>query len=535
MLKISKLIILLLILMPIASYSARLKINEIFIDRKPVFDSTRTDWFFAAGLANSLHVITRQYIVEDELLFKEDDDLDFESIYETVRNLRSTGLFTDVAFKIDTLNDNNCDVSITTRDLWSTRASILFGTGGKQTVYGGRLEEVNLAGTGTFLSMESLHLSENQIGWQGALIFRNRRLFRSEYSLDASILAHKYRTEQALTIQKPFRTLATSSSYGASYYHIWGNDFLYMSEGNYQPMPFLERRARFWYSQSWQEESRVFATALLEGEDINRGKPEFRRAYDNSGRFLLAFSSLSEKYEQTNKLNAYQTEDLQIGGWGSAVLGKIFPIGSKGENFYYVAGVGERSYYKDNLYLFASVSGASAFKRSNGYYTYQDFLGLGFYRISPGLVFATRIKQQTVWNWYALRQLILDNDKGLRGYAANHLTGDNRIITNSEIRFFPDLPFWIFNLSGAVFYDCGSVWNQETKIGGTRWHSSAGFGLRVHNGTSAGATSIFRFDFAFNFDEKKFTEIIFTTDQLFSVFKKHEFRLPELNGLEFNN
>jgi outer membrane protein assembly factor BamA len=528
-------ITLLLFLFAMDSAAAVKKINEIFIDRREVFDSNRVEWFFAAPFANSMHWVTQQYLIEDELLFKEEDELNYDLVYETVRNLRSTGLFADVSFQIDSINPYNSDVSITTRDRWSTRPSILFGTGGKQTRYGLRLEELNLAGTGTHLSIEGLHNTENNIGWQGIMILRQRRLFRSEYSADASFLAHKYRTEQSLTVQKPFRTLATSMSYGASYYHNWGNDFLYISEDNYEKMPFEDRTAKLWLSSAWQEDSRVFATALLEYEQVNRGKPEFRRAYDNSGKFFLAFSSITERYEQTNMLNSYATEDLQIGGWGSAILGKVFPIRSNGENFYYVAGLGERSFYKNNFYLFLSASGASAFSRSYGYYTYQDFMGLAFYRFSDKFVLSSRIKQQTVWNWNTLRQLILDNDNGLRGYAANNLTGDNRIVSNTELRMFPNWPMWIFNFSGVLFYDCGSVWNQDVKLGKTRWHNSVGFGLRIHNGKESGSSSIFRFDFAFNLDEKKFTEIIFTTDQLFSVFKKHEFKLPTLSGLEFNN
>jgi hypothetical protein len=68
----------------------------------------------------------------------------------------------------------------------------------------------------------------------------------------------------------------------------------------------------------------------------------------------------------------------------------------------------------------------------------------------------------------------------------------------------------------------------------TRWHSSAGFGIRVENMKATGTTALFRIDFAYNFDKRKFAEIIFTTDQLFSAFKPHNYRLPEIFGLDFD-
>ena len=44
----------------------------------------------------------------------------------------------------------------------------------------------------------------------------------------------------------------------------------------------------------------------------------------------------------------------------------------------------------------------------------------------------------------------------------------------------------------------------------------------------------FLIDFAWNFDENRFGGIIFTSEQLFSAFKNHNFRLPTLFGREFN-
>ncbi|MFC2131228.1 hypothetical protein ACFLSQ_07315 [Bacteroidota bacterium] len=337
-----------------------------------------------------------------------------------------------------------------------------------------------------------------------------------------------------MTIAKSFRTLATKWSYGISGYNAFGRDFLYNSNNDYELMPFHARKLSLWMSRSWLRNDRVFMSVLLEGDDINRGKPEFVQAFDNTGKFLISFSSVSEEYFQTGKLNTYQKEDVPIGGWGAATLGKIFPVGSQGESYYYVAGQGEKSYMLGNLYLFGQVTGASAFSRGSGYYTYQEAMAKAFYRFNSDIVFASRLRQQTVWNWNKLRQLILDNDGGLRGYSANRLSGDNRLVLNNELRLFPDWGVWIFKLGGVAFWDIGTVWNQKTEIFKTRWHNAAGLGIRFFNMKGTGDDSIFRLDFAFNFDDGKFGEIIFTTDQLFSLFEKHRYRLPQLYGTEFD-
>ena len=518
-------------------------INNIFIEKKEVFDSTQSDWFFAANLANSLHYTTRDYIIEDELLFFEDDTLDKEKIYETVRNLRGMGIFTDVAARVDSIDERNYDVIITTQDRWSTLPVFIFGTGGNTTNIGGGIEELNLLGTGTHVRFEAYNRSENNIGLQGGFFLNQYRLIRTEYYFDFGIIANKYRTDEALVFGLPFRNLESPWSYGLSAINSYGRDFLYkplngtepdLNEKNYELMPFHTRDVYLWLSRSWLKNDRVFASVLVQANDVNRGRPEFERAFDNSGKFLVSFSSVAEDYFQTSMLNTYQKEDVPIGGWGAATLGKIFPIGSKGESYYYIAGQGEKSYMLGNLYLFGQVTGSSAFSMGSGYYTYQEFLGKTFYRFNKNLLIATRMRQQTVWNWSKLRQLILDNDGGLRGYEANKLAGDNRFVVNTEFRIFPDWQVWIFKLSGALFWDIGTVWEQDIKLYNTKWHNSAGVGIRFFNTKATGDDSIFRLDFAFNFDERRFGAIIFTTDQLFSVFERHRYKLPQVYGTEFD-
>jgi surface antigen Omp85-like protein len=520
----------------IAKEEHQLRINKIYIDQYDVFDSTQTDWFFAAGFLNSFHTLSKLYLIEDEILFEEDGYLDMYDIEETERNLRKTGLFTKVDIEVDSVNEYYYDVYITTQDKWSLSPSFLVGTGGGEVSLGGRITEHNLAGTGTLLSLEGLHRTENDIGWQGIGEFSQPRLFRSEFGLDFRLMANQYKTEQDLSLYKPFRTQGTEFSYGVNLKNHFGSDFLYNTlDKTTILMPFHQQNGQAYFSKAWQRKSRVFATAYLELDDVNRGQPEFDRAYDNSGKLLFSFSSVTDDYEETTKLNHWQDEDLPIGGYGSAILGKIFPVGSKGEGLYYVGAQGERSYYDGTLYLCGQLTGASAFARSRGRYTYQEFMGHGFIRFSDELILAARVRQQTVWNWDKLRQLVLDNDAGLRGYASNSLSGDNRMIANIELRAFPNIDLWIMKLGATFFYDAGAVWNQETEITNTQWHHSIGIGFRVQNMKSTGENSLFRIDFAFNFDEQRFAGIIFTTDQLFSAFRNHNYKLPEVYGLEFDS
>jgi len=514
---------------------SELRVNKIFIQQLDVFDSTSKDWFFGAKLLNSLHFLTRKYVIEDELLFSEGEFVDETTLLETEKNLRSLNLFSKVEITLDSIDPLNYDVYVLTKDRWSTNPSLLFGTGGEAYRLGFRVEELNFLGTGTTLVPELLYRSENDTRMQARFKLYTRRFFRSNFSFNYNFFINRFRTLHTLSLWKPYFSRKSTSSYGIELVNNFGNDLLFSGKGNYIKMNFYEKGGKAWYSHSWFQEDKLFITGLVDVRKVIRGAEEFTRAFDNSAKLFVAFSSISENYYNTTKLNTFLTEDIVVGGWGSAILGKTIKIDSTGTDAFYLAGVGEKSFLSEDskLYLFGRLAGGSAFANSVGFNTYQEFWGLVYYRFTPQVLVAAQVKQQTVWNWRGVRQLLLDDKHFLRGYPLNDLSGDNRLVTNFEIRFFPDFHFWIFNFSGVIFYDGGTVWKQNTEMFKSRWHNSVGLGFRIHNDKTSGKLGIVRIDFAYNFDKRKFAEIIITSDQMFSIFKSHQFELPAILGEEF--
>lgn len=131
-----------------------------------------------------------------------------------------------------------------------------------------------------------------------------------------------------------------------------------------------------------------------------------------------------------------------------------------------------------------------------------------------------------VWNWDKYLVQRLDNGKGLRGYELYSLVGDNKINASFEYRFFPDIKFLFFTFGTVAFYDIGSVWTQGTKIINTKWHSSAGLGLRFTNLSSPVGLGVIRLEIPFNFDKDKLGQLIISTEQPFDLFGKLDFQPP---------
>lgn len=511
-------------------------IRSITIDRRDVFDERHQDWFFGADWANAIHTMTKEYYVEDELLFEEGDELDTVSIMETERILRKTGLFSVVRATIDSVSEDSVDITLLTQDRWSFRPAVLFGTGGGASTLGAKIEEGNVAGTGTDALVAGQYRTENDIGWEGTASVGQRRMFRSEIGLYGSILANRIKTDQALTFIKQFRTMATPTSWSVALQNSFGSDFIYDRGVATSLAPFHVQRAAAWHAWGYGERDRLFVTVYGSVESIQRASPLYRQAFDNTGRILVAFSSIRQEYQRSVGLNGFETEDVQArGAYGSAIMGRIFSLGNDGETMWYIGGMAEQSgYVGKNIYLFGHIGAGSGFGEGQAKYTALEVSGVGHARLGSAIVLAARFRQNTAWNWSAFRQLILDNEAGLRGYPVNQLVGDNRFVANFETRFFPGWKWWAFGFSGAAFYDMGTVWNQGNALTQVRFHHSIGLGIRIHNLKSSGADAIFRFDFAYNLDENRFAGLVFSTNQLFSAFGNHAYKVPDMFGREID-
>ena len=511
-------------------------IRRVYIDRRDIFDPSTNDWFFAGSLVNALHTTTRFDVVEDELLFASGDDLDTAVLQETERNLRRIGVFASVQITTRDVGSDSVDVIVQTQDRLSLRPAVLLGTGGGITNVGGKVEEINLFGNGTQAMVYGLYRTENAIGWEGMAQLTQRRLFGSEINLVGALRANRIRTDQMVQVTQPYRTMSTPWAFSIGVWNAFGSDFDYRSDpAQRNLLPFYDREVVGWLSQASGERDRLFTSVSVRLSDVQRVVPSSRQAYDNTGHVLVAFSSITQSYHRSRFLDGYETEDVPEGAWGSAIIGRVFSLGNGGQTFWYLGGQAEQSrYVSPALYLHGRIQAGTGFGDRRARYTYLEINGLGHLKFSEHFVATARIRSQTAWNWTAFRQLVLDFETGLRGYVANGISGENRIFTNSELRWFPGWKTWILGWSAVAFYDNGAVWAQGDRLSSTRFHHAVGLGLRIHNLKAAGDDAVFRFDLAYNMDTGKIAGLIFNINQAFSAFSSHKYRAPDVLGRDID-
>ncbi|MBU3699952.1 MAG: hypothetical protein FGM33_08085 [Candidatus Kapabacteria bacterium] len=510
-------------------------IRSIRIDRRDVFDQRDRDWFFGSSILNGLHTLTKEYVIEDEIFFDIGDDLDTVGLLETERVLRLTGVFSSVRVRHERVGDS-ADVVIETQDRWSLDPAVVIATGGGISTLGGQIEEFNILGTASRAKLLGINRTENDIGMQGTAELSLRRFLRTPLWAELAVTANRFRTDQDLTLTMPYWRFFTPWAFSARFTNAFGSDFAYdNAQTSPRLLPFRERTFDGWISQADGEKDRIFVTAALRASDIRRVDPTSRQAFDNTAHFLVGFSSISQNFTTTRFLNGYETEDLQQGAWGSAILGRVFSMGQGSTPMWYIAGQAEQSQLiTPSLYAFAHISAGTGFIGASARNTSVDVHAIAHWRVDQNFVLTSRLRSQTVWNWNGFHQLVLDPESGMRSLDANALTGDSRFVMNTELRWFPRWQLWIFGFSAVAFHDLGTVFDQSAAFLSSRYRNAIGAGIRIHNLKSASSDATFRFDVAYDPLTGRLSGLIFAVNQMFSAFGQHQFRPPTIIGRQID-
>ena len=126
-------------------------IDTVILERHDVFTPEVAEKSFIFRTMNALHVITRPWVIERELLLGVGDPYDPVSAQESERNLRARGLFSEV--DVDTMRlDGRLALQVRTVDAWSTEPRLTFSVASDGTLTGvAGITEANLIGTGAQL------------------------------------------------------------------------------------------------------------------------------------------------------------------------------------------------------------------------------------------------------------------------------------------------------------------------------------------------------------------------------------------------
>lgn len=452
-------------------------------------------------LANALHYTTREQTIRRQLIFKEGDRYDARVLEETSRMLRTRRYLYDAWIQPGACHpeNNTVDVVVRVRDVWSLNPGISFGRKGGANSSRVEFEDENFLGRGKFLSLS-----------RGQTVDRTSTLFSYE---DPNLLSSRWRAlgsfsnnsdgrARELLLERPFYSLDTRWSVGVdgsslaqlTPRYALGKRIDAFDESTDRVSLYggwSKGRENGW-TQRWLAGVRMDRSEFVAAADTPLLAPlpaERRWTYPWIG-FELIEDDFATTHNQ-DRLN--RTEDLHFGRQLHAELGfAASGFGSTGSAalFSLHASSGYRLGGSDDHSLFLLAEGAGRIEGASLRDSIFSAEARYYHRQSPHRLFFASIEAARSFDLDLDHQLLLGGDSGLRGYPLRYQSGDVRLLTTVEQRFYTDwYPFRLFHVGAAVFADVGRTWGND--LFGTAsagWLSDVGFGLRLGSARSSRGT-----------------------------------------------
>ena len=484
-------------------------IGRVIIDKQNVFDTSKPGENKSIfRLANRWHIVTRDSVIEQQLLFRSGDPFSQRILEESERLLRVNNYLYDAKITPIRYEEGVVDIRVWTRDLWTLMPGLSVSRSGGENRTRVELSEQNLLGLGVKLRVSH---TENVDRDSTSFEYFDKNLGNSWTSAFFKYSDSSDGGTTQFNLKRPFYALDTRWSAGARYFddereesfYDLGNEVAeYKSES--------EIHSAFWgwstglidsWARRWTTgivyDDRDFS-AVPDGE-LPSLVPEDRKLIYP----FLGFELLQDNFQTASNRDQFErTEDFFLGTRLVARLGfATESFGSDRDAIIYSlsASNGYGSIQRKALFLSAWTSGRVEHGESTNT---QVGVNTRYYnQITEKRLFFMTLEGSWGNNLDLDNLVDLGGDTGLRGYPLRYQTGDSKFLATAEQRYFTDwYPFRLFRVGGAIFADIGRTWG-DNPVGGPSlgWLKNVGIGLRLGPTRSSGR-DVVHIDIAFPLD-----------------------------------
>jgi hypothetical protein len=462
-------------------------IDTVVIARHNIFtpQEARSSKLFRT--MNSLHITTQEWVIRNDLLFRQGEPYDSASVAESERILRDKQIFRELSIDTTHIGDKFAIV-VTTQDGWSTKPKFKFSVASDGTWTGTfGVNEINLLGTGNQVYVAY----EKQVDRDGLnLSLAFSRIFGTELNAGGNYAGMSDGKNGNWNFGQPFRTLESTRSYeynglaadqriiqyrvndgvlDSTFYRrtAFNNNVLAAMATLAQPTDYL----------------RFAATAVVRNEEYVLQRDPVMAIPDTITGTIGAWGEYRKAdYWQVRRFNGIGTEDIDL-STTVRLTANLTPEVFGWERTGIGPGISATSAYVfKSGFVWGALDANALF----------DDAGLDSGRVVLNLVFGWKPtpRQATV---FQVQAGVLDNpapgqefDLGYeyapRSWEPHSFVGTREFWAMFEQRWFVwDELFGLFGVAFAAFFDYGGAWYEDQS---SRFGGDVGVGLRLGSALS---------------------------------------------------
>lgn len=482
-------------------YSGKI-IRNITITRRNVFDDKigeKTRFYYRWG--NSLHYLTREKIIRQELLFNAGDTLDIDRVVESQRNLRLKGFLGDVDIAAAPIGADSIDLYLTTTDLWTTKVEFYLDLAGGNYSTAVGATESNLLGSGKTIQF-SAEKGNDQSGF--FLYHFDHRLLGTRLALDLGYSDYTFNREFTINLGRPQYSLSVPYGFqlkiltarsrprlfyrGEEYFRYRQDKNIFGAAGVYT----LGRNTRLSIITAYDYDGENFSEDIPNSPLNYAIPPDEIMSYPSLGIRVATIEYGVEKYLDS----AGNDEDMAYGTAFKYRFGKsIHDLGADYIGYFqYAAG---QFLVKPRSWLYIGGLDEVTWWGHYGRSERIRHISRAAIYIKPAVSHTLALSAMTDFAWRQRNayQVYLGGGNGLRGYSFYEFSGSKLAVSNVEYKFYTPFEIMTVKLGAAVFCDLGNVWRQSEDIDLGELKSDIGIGLRLGL-TKSSTARVLSIDFA---------------------------------------
>ncbi len=470
--------------------------------------SSDSTWF--NNLANSFHYKTRKWVIRERLLFDEGDKLNYRTLYESERLLRSSNLFLDVKINVfpSAISKGEVEVVVITKDRWTLTYLASYKPGDKSGYLG--LKDNNFIGLGHTAQAEITYNNDPSAGMGGKIGYTVSNIKGTYTDFHLNIEANKKYDIKSIGLAKPFITYQTE--WIAGFELKWERNTYDTFDQNSSliPLPLKKSYQDLWAGRAFSvnlannfKKSNSNLITSLRILSLNHSERPYNpmqyRIFENSTMLLLGIGLVSRSFYKDKFVQQFGTiEDIPVGESISLSTG---PEKRELSDRWYIGLETAYSSWYDDYGYFSGRVGISAFRSNNRWEQ-------NTYRLS--LLYNTYLYKWNIWRYrlfmnYNLllgynrisgEQTYLYSGTGLRGFNKTYISGTKRMVLNLEARIFSPYELLGFVIGGVVFSDFGLIAESNRGFLSSKFYQGYGAGFRIKNESIISAA--FELVFVFN-------------------------------------
>ncbi|HEX5765982.1 MAG TPA: hypothetical protein VFY27_10465 [Woeseiaceae bacterium] len=488
------------------------RIGSIILDKQNVFDTSRQDedkWLYR--LANRWHILTRDSVIRQQLLFREGDLFSERLLAESGRILRRNEYLYSAVVEPLSYANGTVDIVVRTRDLWTLMPGLSVSRSGGENKARVTLSESNLLGRGARIRLSYMDDVDRE---STNFEFSDEHLGHSWLSFYLGLSDSSDGGRARLLAERPFFALNTSWSAGFEFIDDSREDRLY--ELGEEIAEYKHESDYYTAFGGWSAGlrngwvTRWTAGVVYDNQDFSEvpePEPGLLSVVPEDRRLLypyIGLEFLEDRYTTTaNREQIGRTEDFNLGQQFRATLGFASDRLGSDRNALVYSLEASRGYGDINrkaLILSADASGRIDDGSSAN--TEIGITARWYNQITSKRLFFMTLDARKGHNLDLDNPLEIGGDTGLRGYPLRYQSGDASMLFTIEQRYFTDwYPFRLARVGGAIFADVGRTWGDNPVQGSPPqgWLRDVGFGLRL-GPTRGGAHEVLHIDIAFPLD-----------------------------------